>query len=106
MVDVQRWGWWFVRIYVVSAGRTYERSSEVLPTATTFFSFSTPPAAKPQAFVFDTCGGDSFKAELKLAGMKTAVRKHGTSGNRRISLFGTLVGWLHEQSYIPQARRA
>lgn len=37
--------------------------------------------------------------------MKTAVRKHGTSGNCRISLFGTLVGWLHEQSYIPRARK-
>lgn len=52
--------------------------------------------------MFESCGGDSFKAELKLAAMKTAVRKHGTSGNRRVSLFGTLVGWLHEQSYIPQ----
>lgn len=66
-------------------------------------SFRTLVAAQPQAFVFETCEGDSFKSELKLAAMKAAVRKHGTSGNCRISLFGTLVGWLHEQSYIPQA---
>eukprot|EP00903_Cladosiphon_okamuranus_P015266 g14107.t2 len=61
------------------------------------------PREAVEAFVFEICGGDSFKAELKLAAMKTAVRKHGTSSNRRISLFGTLVGWIHEQSYIPQA---
>lgn len=61
--------------------------------------------AQPQAFVFESCQGDSVKSELKLAAMKTAVRKHGTSGNCRISLFGTLVGWLHEQSYIPRARK-
>lgn len=55
--------------------------------------------------MFESCGGDPFKSEIKLATMKAAVRKYGTSGNRRISLFGTLVGWLHEQSYIPQARK-
>ncbi|CAM9264206.1 unnamed protein product [Scytosiphon promiscuus] len=54
-------------------------------------------------FVFESCKGDSFKAEIRIATMKAAVRKHGISGNCRISLFGTLVGWLHEQSYMPQA---
>lgn len=73
----------------------------------TFFPLSLPLRLHNlKAFVFESYGGDSFKTELKLAAMKTAVRKHGTSGNRRISLFGTLVGWLHEQSYIPQVRGA
>lgn len=62
-------------------------------------------AALPQTFVVESCKGDSFKAEIKLATMKAAVRKHGGSGNCRISLFGTLVGWLHEQSYVPQVRK-
>ncbi|CAM9126800.1 unnamed protein product, partial [Ectocarpus fasciculatus] len=64
------------------------------------------PREAIEAFMFESCGGDPFKSELKLATMKAAVRKHGSSGNHRISLFGTLVGWLHEQSYIPQARKA
>ncbi len=83
-----------------AAGYTYHSAPDV---------HSTPPPAtfavgQSQAFVFESCDGDSFKSKLKLAAMKTAVRKYGTPGNCRISLFGTLVGWLHERSYIPQAR--
>lgn len=34
--------------------------------------------------------------------MKEAVQKHGSSGKGRIGLFGSLVGWLDEESYVPQ----
>ena len=34
--------------------------------------------------------------------MKAAVRKYGSSGDGRVGVFGTLVGWVHEQSYVPQ----
>lgn len=54
--------------------------------------------------MFEKYKGDVDNSASKLTVLRSAVRKHGSSGNGRIGLFGILVGWVHEQSYIPQVR--
>lgn len=52
--------------------------------------------------MFESCKGDINTTLLKLAALRANVRKYGSSGHGRIGLFGTMVGWVHEQSYVPQ----
>ena len=65
---------------------------------------STPAIARPQSLVLESCKGHTGHSRLKLAAMKATVRKYGSSGAGRVGVFGTLVGWVHEQSYVPQVR--
>lgn len=58
--------------------------------------------ARKQAFILQSVKGDSEASASKLHALKGAVQKYGPSGNGRIGLFGALVGWVDEQSYVPQ----
>lgn len=85
-----------LRHFIESAIEKIRFSSPCKIKLVTFFRFSV------QAFVFDSCKGDMHTSQLKLKTLKSAVQKYGASGNGRIGLFGAMVGWVHEQYYLPQ----